>query len=544
MVIDLRTGYNATTENFLYFTVTNFGFVNYVKNLYQRLQQLNMLQTLIVICTDKESYNDLKQNTVLQCVYYPCDVPKTLESIKTPNFKLINLNKLDILRYILLYAQANNIERVVYIEADIWVYRNFIPELIDFVNNTKQCVDVLLLDGEDYSVYNTPPVYTFGKTLSASRHCTTFNTGIMVLACNDTNIKLVDYKQSDINIENISVQNFINNNINRLAINAACLPRDLAHNSSIITEHNTDSLTDNKTSWLLHYNNIINSKKHFIMKNHNHWLIDSQDGTHITYNRNGRPHLYAKCTEGFVNQLRMLLAGTYLVQTNCIASYTQEWTITNQNNVDYNQFFEPLPGVAIKKLKDVSADQIITASSFTKLIQRYAPKNTNCTVALKQSLKYLKTKPIINDLINLYSNKFNITDRHGVHARRTCKIAMLLEEPNRSMPLSNDEIFAQIRTAEAVYLATDNKETQQKFIRALGNQLCYSQDITQGNEKLTCTTYSPDIVRRYTDSIHTIIDLYMLKNCKIFLGSHESSFSLLVYYWRNNENDYLLHGVL
>jgi len=503
-----------------------------------------MLQTLIVVCTDKESYNELKQNTTLHCVYYQCDIPKTLESIKTPNFKIISITKLDILKSVLMYAQINNIDRVVYIESDIWFYRNFIPELVEFVDSTKHCADIVLLDGEDYNVHSHAPSYIFNTTLSAERYCTVFNTGIMVLACNDNIIKLVDYKQTTVCMNDISIQTFLNNNINSNSINAVCLPREFALNSSFITDHNVESINENKTAWLLHYNNILNSKKIILMQKHAHWLVDSSDTVAVSYNRSGREHLYVKCNEGFVNQLRMLLAGTYLVQTNCIAGYTQEWTLTNQNNVDYNQFFEPLPGASIKRLKDIDPSRIITAASFTSLIRRYAPKNTDCAIALKQSLKFLKTKPIITDLIDMYCKQFRIFECMGVHARRTCKTAMLLEEPNRSMPLNNDELLVQCRACTYVYIATDNKETQQKFSKALGERTQYAQEITQGNEKLTCTTYSPELIRRYTDSIHTIIDLYMLKQCKTFLGSHESSFSLLVYYWRNNNDDYLLHGTI
>ena len=44
-------------ESFVYFTITNAGYVNFVLNFCKRLEQLNMMHTFIIICTDKESYN-------------------------------------------------------------------------------------------------------------------------------------------------------------------------------------------------------------------------------------------------------------------------------------------------------------------------------------------------------------------------------------------------------------------------------------------------------------------------------------------------------
>jgi hypothetical protein len=72
--------------------------------------------------------------------------------------------------------------------------------------------------------------------------------------------------------------------------------------------------------------------------------------------------VFVKCKSGFCNQLRLMLAGSFLVTNGFINSYTQEWLLSNENNVDYLGYFNSLPGVTLAPItegKSVSFNNVI-----------------------------------------------------------------------------------------------------------------------------------------------------------------------------------------
>ena len=95
-----------------------------------------------------------------------------------------------------------------------------------------------------------------------------------------------------------------------------------------------------------------------------------------------------------------------------------------------------------------------------------------------------------------------------------------------------------------MYVATDNKETQVYFIKELNESVVVYKPIIHGAEHFPYDEYSRDGVQRYTDGKHNIMDFLSLKQCRTFLGSNESAYSLLLFHWRKNSNDYHVFGKL
>lgn len=264
-----------------------------------------------------------------------------------------------------------------------------------------------------------------------------------------------------------------------------------------------------------------------------------------------KKNINVACPDGFANQLRLLLAGTFLRLSGNIDSFNQEWILNNHNNVNFLDYFIPLPKVTMDKidLSSTEADQIVTSCSFKAMIETLTDKKQEhipWSNALTLALKYLKLRPEIKELIDLYKEKHDIKNCLGLHVRRTCKTAILNNQDKYRLPnsmISNEEILRLTEEYDKVYLATDNKETQKWFQKRLQDKLLVFSEIESGDEKFD-NYYDRDLVKRFTTPLHTIIDFFMLKECGTFLGTSESSLSLIIWLWRNNKDDYPVFGRL
>lgn len=253
--------------------------------------------------------------------------------------------------------------------------------------------------------------------------------------------------------------------------------------------------------------------------------------------------LNIKCNDGYCNQLRILLAGVFLLQNQYIKECNINWTITNHNNINFLDYYEQ---PAYLKFKQLSKHQInLHEATFIDTISKYTNDTTNWSLKLIKAFKTLKLKPNVKRQINKYLKSINIDRVVGIHARRTCKISAN-EMFNRSRYLlSNQEFINLLQNYRHryynVYIATDNSETQFFFKNALKERYISYKDIEKSIES-HCTPYDREKVVRFTDPLHTIIDFYTLLNCKHFIGTESSSFSSLIYYLRNNPNDFKIVG--
>ena len=549
-----------TESGYLYFTITNAGYIQFVLNFCKRNKELNTLKKLIIVCTDKESYNQLTHLVDCVCVYFPCFISKTLESWLSTNYKEIVFKKLDITRWVLQWAQLNDVKRVVYLDTDMWVYKDFVPYLEDFVDKTYDIVDVIMQDGENYADEPFEPTYTITpstSTLEIKKYCTRLCTGLMILKPNNIIIDMFDYKSNRLVdwSKYVGNQPFLNDTIDAYQITAMALPRRLAINGSVFNITDIAGSKDklelklNKLkcddTWLLHYTYSIGIAKIEMMTLLDHWVLNSIETQAFLGKSTGKPDIYVRCPDGFANQLRILLAGVYLMQTNSVNSFTIEWVLNNHNNVNFLDYFEKPPGITIKDIdSNIDDEKIIKTCSFEYLINKYAKRGTLWNTALSVALKYLILKREVQLKVDSFVKQNKINESLGVHARRTCKTALLEGVHDRSLPLTNTEILSICRSYTKVYVATDNKETQDFFIKELNDSVVVYKPIIHGVEHFPYDEYSRDGVQRYTDGEHNIMDFLTLKQCKTFLGSNESSYSLLLFHWRKNGNDYHVFGKL
>jgi len=253
--------------------------------------------------------------------------------------------------------------------------------------------------------------------------------------------------------------------------------------------------------------------------------------------------LTIKCPYGFANQLRLLLGANFLVKEKIFDIAFQDWIINNHNIVNFNDFFEPLPNVFIKKIQDKHV--IVSNSSYTLLVKKLClKKNYSIGQSLQASFLDLHLKNIYSNIINDYIDKFNIKNTIGIHVRTGCKTALLSISPQRDKPISQDLLINILKnTDDFIYLATDNAETQDKFLNIFKDRILFFEKLIDGNEKFE-GKYTEEKVKRFTSDLSVIADFYILQKCKVFLGSNESTFSLIIKYLRDNPYDYKIIGKL
>jgi hypothetical protein len=253
--------------------------------------------------------------------------------------------------------------------------------------------------------------------------------------------------------------------------------------------------------------------------------------------------LTIKCPDGFGNQLRLLIAANFLVKEQVFDKAIQECVVNNHNIVNFIDFFEPLDNVIFENLDDKQV--MLNSNSYTILTKNLCEKKGySIYESFRQSFNALKLKEPFKNIISKYINQYNIKNCIGVHLRTGCKTALLSTNSRRHQPISHEIIIDILKnTTEPIYLATDNAETQDKFINTFKDRILFFEKINDGKEKFD-GLYNRENVKRFTSPFSVIADFHILKECKYFIGSNESSFSLIIKTLRNNPYDYKIYGKL
>ncbi len=261
-----------------------------------------------------------------------------------------------------------------------------------------------------------------------------------------------------------------------------------------------------------------------------------------------RTNITVRCPDGFGNQLRLALAGSFLVTKGFIKSYTQEWIINNHNNVDFLDYFLPLPGVKFAPIELSTPDNdIISTTTFEMMINTFSKNSCSWQDAFETIKPYLIPKENIWNEAQRFIQSNNIQSAVGVHVRRTCKLAILQQGAIATRSINsiqtNEQVLELCKLHNAVFLATDNRQTQQWFADKLKDKCKIFAKIKESKETFD-GSYDRNKVERFTSKEHCVMDFIILQHCSQFIGSNESSFSQLIKNIRKNEKDPSLIGKL
>ncbi len=213
-----------------------------------------------------------------------------------------------------------------------------------------------------------------------------------------------------------------------------------------------------------------------------------------------------KATNGLNNRLEVLLS--YLHLSNKLnKKFKLYWPIDETCPDHFNNLFEDIPNVEFINNFKLSNIDFITHNPY------------NYDYVKDNYYNLLKPKEHIKNKINLIINKLE-NNYIACHVRRTD----FLKEKYAKDYIKLDEYYFnfidKFEINKKIYLATDNYDTQQSFIKKYGNRI--ECKIIEKSNKL-----------RQTSLEDAVIDIYVCANANDFIGTQKSTFSNTIINLRN-----------
>jgi len=240
-----------TPEGAIVFTLTNNGYKYLTYNLVLHL--VGFPWKLCVICSDSGSFRFF-QALQVPCIrlqtYLPEFGPEP-SLFGTRTFQLLNLKKLELLKH---FSSDPAIKYGVYMDGDIVVYSNFLPDILDRLSVTNlylQCDEQTRVDCSGNPCHN------------ACSGFIAWSHGV------DTRIFTYDAATWKSHPED---QIFINKKIREHSVPFKTLPRNLYPNGSFASLFNNGSLRK-RDAFLLHYNYLVGGAKKTKIRNNGDWLV-------------------------------------------------------------------------------------------------------------------------------------------------------------------------------------------------------------------------------------------------------------------------------
>jgi len=216
------------------------------------------------------------------------------------------------------------------------------------------------------------------------------------------------------------------------------------------------------------------------------------------------PYITVHAKSGLSNKIRVILS--YLYRANKEGKKLKIiWLVDDECPEIYSNLFEPIENMTV-----ISVNTNYDYTTWDVDNNEYINN---------KYLKLLKPLPQIQSIID--SNKSKLGDKYiSCHIRRTDA----LSHPVHKIKSEKEymDFIDKYNSSMKIYIATDNKETQDKFLDKYGDRLLMKKIIP--SDKL-----------RQTSIQDALIDIYTCAEAEYFMGSIGSSFSDLINELRKNK---------
>jgi len=240
-----------------------------------------------------------------------------------------------------------------------------------------------------------------------------------------------------------------------------------------------------------------------------------------TYNEyyKDEPYITVSTNGGLNNRLRVLLS--YLYKANIENKKLKIiWIKDEECDDDFENLFQDIDNVTIIKNMDNYND-------FNKKRIKYVDYDTwhieNNDYVKNNYNKLLIPIPKLQIIINNYKIQLN-NIYIACHIRRTDIMGASYVKHRTDEEYM--KYIDQFDTNLKIYIATDNRDTQDTFVKR------YS-------DRYIVKLIEPNNNRRQTSVQDAVVDLFVCVNAKYFLGTFGSSFSDTIYQMRNEENIFI-----
>lgn len=249
-----------TPEGAFVFTLTNNGYKLLTYNLVCHIQNLKVPWKLCIICADYGSFYFFR-NMGVPCIRLqkPLDNFGTdVSPFGTKHFQILNLKKLELLH---LFSSDPVIRHGIYIDGDIAVYSDFLPDISTRLSAPTASKIYLQCDEQTR------------VDCSGNPGCINGCTGFIAWSHGvDSRIFKVNEDTRDLWKSRPEDQMFVNAMMQRLNIPVITLPRNLYPNGSFVGLYFNGSARKVGTH-ILHYNYLVGTSKQKKMKNNGDWII-------------------------------------------------------------------------------------------------------------------------------------------------------------------------------------------------------------------------------------------------------------------------------
>jgi len=213
------------------------------------------------------------------------------------------------------------------------------------------------------------------------------------------------------------------------------------------------------------------------------------------------PYITVMPLLGLNNRLRVILSHLYLAN-NENKKLKILWSVSDPNCLgQFDQLFEQLPNTTIKYITDENNEQYD--------FRTYSINNSDFEKENYYSL--LKPLPEIQIKIDNIKEKLGL-NYIACHIRRTDALKYNWYINNLITDEEYIKFIDQYPKDLKIYIATDCKDTQNKFIDIYGDRMIYQK--IENNDNF-----------RQTSLEDAVIDMFVCANAKYFLGSNQSSFT-------------------
>jgi hypothetical protein len=247
-------------EKTLLFTVTSDGYKYFTWNLYKFFETVKPSVPLCILCLDRESYDFFNRIAFLPSRPFFMEGArlehKTPALFGTTPFKRMNRMKL---KALLELSQRQEIETLVYIDSDIALFKDPVPDL---QQELEKCP--LLFQCDEFKQND----YVCSSVTGCPNACT----GVIAMRLTEETRPVFKtlYSIDETWRQAITDQDYINTRLHSIPVVYQTLPRDRYPNGIFLSENRYKT----GDAVLLHFNQIVGMEKKRFMKNKGCWLLD------------------------------------------------------------------------------------------------------------------------------------------------------------------------------------------------------------------------------------------------------------------------------
>ena len=217
-------------------------------------------------------------------------------------------------------------------------------------------------------------------------------------------------------------------------------------------------------------------------------------------------------THGLSNKLRTLM-GYLWVAEQCQQELNIYWHIDHACNGHFLDIFQPIDGVNFVEFENESEVDFRGYSTFEQILYQHNYLDVNIYQEQKRMYTKLHPLPHIQEKVSAFCETNSIPTSIGIHIRRTDHENLA----RTNQAFSTDDLFINFiqnnPDSGGVFIATDNRETQNVFVSLYGARVLFYNHIADST------------ALRKTSLEEALIDVLICSQCRSFLGSGYSSYT-------------------